>query len=104
MGDTPFPVIGAIQVLESVRDHPLWRERLSVQANAGIGGALGHWPGGNEPAAALCRVSADGTVTVVTSAVDMSGAASGFALIAAEAFGVSPEIGRIVTADTASGP
>jgi CO/xanthine dehydrogenase Mo-binding subunit len=34
----------------------------------------------------------------------MSGAASGFALIAAEAFGVSPDKVRIVTADTASGP
>ena len=66
--------------------------------------AFGHWPGGNEPAAALCRVNADGTLTVVTSAVDMSGAASGFALIAAEAFGVSPDNVRIVTADTASGP
>ena len=104
VGDNPFPVIGAVQVLESIRDHPLWRERSSVQANEGVGMALGHWPGGNEPAAALCRVSADGTLTVVTSAVDMSGAASGFALIAAEAFGVSPDSVRIVTADTASGP
>ena len=33
----------------------------------------GHWPGGLEPAAAVCRVDADGTMTVVTSAADMSG-------------------------------
>jgi CO/xanthine dehydrogenase Mo-binding subunit len=100
----PCPVIGTVQVLESVRDHPLWRERASLPENEGIGMAAGHWPGGLEPAAAVCRVGADGTLTVVTSAVDMSGAASGFALIAAEAFGVSPDQVRLVTADTASGP
>jgi CO/xanthine dehydrogenase Mo-binding subunit len=43
-------------------------------------------------------------LTVVTSAVDMSGASSGFALIAAEAFGLSPDQVRIVTADTDAGP
>jgi CO/xanthine dehydrogenase Mo-binding subunit len=101
---SPCPVIGTVQVLESIKRHPLWRERSSLPENEGIGMAAGHWPGGLEPAAAVCRVGADGTLTVVTSAVDMSGAASGFALIAAEAFGVSPDKVRIVTADTASGP
>ena len=66
--------------------------------------AAGHWPGGNEPAAAVCRVDADGTMTVVTSAADMSGVNSGFAVIAAAAFGLSPDKVRVVTADTSSGP
>jgi CO/xanthine dehydrogenase Mo-binding subunit len=66
--------------------------------------AAGYWPGGNEPAAAVCRVDADGTMTVVTSAVDMSGVATGFAAIAAEAFGLSPDSVRVVSADTANGP
>ena len=39
--------------------------------------AAGYWPGGNEPAAAVCRVDPDGTMTVVTSAVDMSGVNTG---------------------------
>ncbi len=99
-----FPVIGAVQVLERVKDHPLWRERGSLPEHEGVGMAAGHWPGGLEPAAAVCRVGADGVLTVVTSAVDMSGAGSGFALIAAEAFGLSPDQVRIVTADTAAGP
>ncbi len=50
--------------------------------------AAGHWPGGNEPAAAVCRVDTDGTMTVVTSAADMSGVNTGFAVIAAAAFGL----------------
>ena len=43
-------------------------------------------------------------MTIVTSAVDMSGVNTGFAAIAAETFGLAPEQMRVVTADTASGP
>jgi CO/xanthine dehydrogenase Mo-binding subunit len=100
----PFPTIGAVEVLERVREHPLWRKRDSLPEDEGVGLGFGYWPGGNEPAAAVCRVNADGTMTVVTSAVDMSGVNTGFAAIAAEAFGLSPEQVRVVTADTASGP
>ena len=101
---SPYPTIGAVEVLERLREHPLWAERHSLPEDEGIGMAAGHWPGGNEPAAAVCRVDADGTMTVVTSAADMSGVNSGFAVIAAAAFGLSPDKVRIVTADTSSGP
>jgi CO/xanthine dehydrogenase Mo-binding subunit len=100
----PFPTIGAVEVLERLREHPLWGMRDSLPDDEGIGMAAGYWPGGNEPAAAVCRVDPDGTLTVVTSAVDMSGVATGFATIAAEAFGVSPDSVRVVSADTDSGP
>ena len=43
-------------------------------------------------------------MTIVTSAVDMSGVNTGFAAIAAEAFGLSPDQVRVVAADTATGP
>jgi CO/xanthine dehydrogenase Mo-binding subunit len=101
---SPFPVIGTREVLESVQEHPLWAQRESLPADEGIGMAAGHWPGGLEPAAAVCRVDADGTMTVVTSAADMSGVNSGFSVIAAAAFGLSPENVRVVSADTSSGP
>jgi CO/xanthine dehydrogenase Mo-binding subunit len=100
----PFPTIGAVEVLERLREHPLWAMRDSLPDGEGIGMAAGYWPGGNEPAAAVCRVDPDGTMTVVTSAVDMSGVATGFAAIAAEAFGLSPDSVRVVSADTSSGP
>src|SRR6185312_1711156 len=86
------------------REHPLWAARGSLPEGEGIGMAAGHWPGGNEPAAAVCRVDTDGTMTVVTSAADMSGVNTGFAVIAAAAFGLSPDKVRVVTADTSSGP
>jgi CO/xanthine dehydrogenase Mo-binding subunit len=101
---SPFPVIGAVEVLKRIREHPLWRERDSLPEGEGVGVAAGYWPGGTEPAAALCRVDKDGTMTVVTSAVDMSGVATGFAAIAAAAFGLPPEKVRVVSADTTSGP
>jgi CO/xanthine dehydrogenase Mo-binding subunit len=93
-----------VQVLERIREHPLWLERGSLPADEGIGLAFGYWPGGSEPAAAICRVDADGTMTVVTSAVDMSGVNTGFVAIAAETFGLPPERVRVVVADTATGP
>jgi CO/xanthine dehydrogenase Mo-binding subunit len=98
------PTFGAVEVIEQTREHPLWRRRGSLPDDEGIGVAVGYWPGGNEPAAAVCRVDADGTMTVVTSAADMTGVNTGFAAIAAAAFGLPPDRVRVVTADTSSGP
>ena len=100
----PFAVIGTAAVIERLREHPLWAARSSLPEDEGVGLAVGYWPGGTEPAAALCRVDSDGTMTVVTSAADMSGVGTGFAMIAAEAFGLPLDKVRVVSADTASGP
>jgi CO/xanthine dehydrogenase Mo-binding subunit len=99
-----FPVFGARQCLERVRDHPLWADRDRLPAGEGIGVAIGWWPGGYEPASAACRLDADGSLTVITGAADMSGVETGFAVIAAEAFGVDLSRVRVVNADTASAP
>ena len=100
----PFPIFGARQCLERVRDHPLWAQRDQLPDGEGIGIALGWWPGGYEPAAAACRLDADGRLTIVTGAADMTGVETGFAVIAAEAFGVDPARVRVVNADTSSAP
>jgi CO/xanthine dehydrogenase Mo-binding subunit len=100
----PFPVFGARACLERLRDHPLWARRGEVPKGEGIGVAIGWWPGGYEPAAAACRLDADGRLTVITGAADISGVETGFATIAAEAFGVDPSRIRVVNADTSSAP
>ncbi len=100
----PFPVFGAEACLERLRDHPLWARRGDVGPDEGIGVAIGWWPGGYEPAAAVCRLDADGRLTVITGAADMTGVETGFAAIAAEAFGVDPSRVRVVNADTSSAP
>jgi CO/xanthine dehydrogenase Mo-binding subunit len=99
-----FPVFGAGACLERLRDHPLWTRRGHVGRNEGIGIAIGWWPGGYEPAAAVCRLDADGRLTVITGAADMTGVETGFAAIAAEAFGVDVSRVRVVNADTSSAP
>jgi CO/xanthine dehydrogenase Mo-binding subunit len=99
-----FPVFGAEACLERLRDHPLWARRGDVGPHEGIGVAIGWWPGGYEPAAAVCRLDADGRLTVITGAADMTGVETGFAAIAAEAFGVDASRVRVVNADTSSAP
>jgi CO/xanthine dehydrogenase Mo-binding subunit len=101
---TPLASFGAVECLERVREHPLWRDRDAGADGEGVGVALGYWPGGLEPAAASCRLDADGRLTIVTGAVDMSGTETTFAAIAAEAFGVAPEDVRVVAGDTAQSP
>ena len=89
----PVPTFGAVEVLEAT-PRTSSGPRDSLPEGEGIGVAAGYWPGGNEPTAAVCRVDTDGTMTVVTSAVDMTGVNTGFATIAAAAFGLPREGAR----------
>jgi CO/xanthine dehydrogenase Mo-binding subunit len=102
--DTPWPPIGAIECLDRLRQNPAWGHRDRLPRGEGIGLAIGVWPGSMQPAAATCRLEPDGTLTVVTGAVDISGTASGFAIIAAEAFGIPVERITVITADTTTAP
>jgi CO/xanthine dehydrogenase Mo-binding subunit len=102
-GET-FPVFGARECLERLRDHPLWAQRGELPQGEGVGLSIGWWPGGYEPAAAVCRLDADGKITVITGAADMTGVETAFASIAADAFGVDPSFVRVVNADTSSAP
>ena len=100
----PFPVFGAAECLERVQAHALWQRRGELPEGEGVGVAIGWWPGGLEPAAASCRLDADGRLTIVTGAVDMSGTETVFQSIAAEAFGLDHESVRVVAGDTAGSP
>src|SRR5262249_36026974 len=100
----PWPVLGARECVEALARHPLWTGRGSLPPDEGVGAAIGIWPGGKETAAAVCRLDADGGLTIVTGVIDMSGATSGFATIAAEVFGVRPEQVRVVMGDSATAP
>jgi CO/xanthine dehydrogenase Mo-binding subunit len=95
---------GARECLERVQAHPLWQRRGSLPEGEGVGVAVGFWPGGLEPAAAICKLDSDGKLTVVTAAADMSGIESAFIAIAAETFGLAEDSVRVVTADTSSAP
>lgn len=97
----PWPSMGLTKVLEVAAAHPLWRNRTP---GSGVGMAIGGWPCGMSPAAAVCRVDTDGIVRVHVGSVDISGVNSSFVLVAAEILGVPPEQVEIVAGDTRSGP
>jgi CO/xanthine dehydrogenase Mo-binding subunit len=97
-----WPRIAMVECLEAARRHPLYA--TPVGAGEGVGIALGSWGGARSPAAAGCRVEPDGTVAVTIGSPDISGSSTGLALIAAEAFGISPEKVRVDIADTSVAP
>jgi CO/xanthine dehydrogenase Mo-binding subunit len=101
---TPWGGIGLDDCLARLAEHPLYRDRGSLPAGEGVGVAAGAWPGGRQPASAICRLEADGRVTVVTGVVDMSGTMTAFATIAAEGLGIAADAVSVVAADTASAP
>jgi CO/xanthine dehydrogenase Mo-binding subunit len=102
----PWPKMGLRECLERLRQERKTRTRpmASPGRRVGVGVAVGGWMGGIEPANAACRMDRDGTISVIVGSVDMSGTNTGFAQIAAEAFGVAPEDVRIVNGDSETAP
>src|SRR5713101_2051067 len=108
-----MPRIGLLECIEQIQQHPLWAQREQARQEAreelkgwkiGIGVAVGGWPGGTEPAAALCRLEQDGTFTVVVGSVDVSGSDASLALIAAEELSMPAEAVNMTHDSTDSMP
>ncbi len=108
-----WPRIGLLECLEQIQQQPLWlqREQATLEIRGelkgwkiGIGVAAGGWPGGTEPAAAMCRLEQDGTFTVVVGSVDLSGSDASLALIAAEELSLSSEAVNVTHDSTDSMP
>ena len=106
----PWQVNGARECLEALQEHPYWKNRDEWKASAkdgklrGTGVAMGGWVPGIQPTSASIRLNPDGTLTVLTGAVDIAGTNQGLALIAASAYGVDIEKVKIVTGDTDTSP
>jgi CO/xanthine dehydrogenase Mo-binding subunit len=108
-----WPRIGLLECLEQIQQHPLWAQREQARQEApeelkgwkiGIGVAIAGWPGGTEPAAALCRLEQDGTFTVVVGSVDLSGSDASLALIAAEELSLPAEAVNVTHDNTDAMP
>jgi CO/xanthine dehydrogenase Mo-binding subunit len=104
--DRPWPRIGLRETLEALQKHPAWKERSPSNGHnpRGVGIAIGGWPGGVEPATAVCRLDADGTFTVVVGTSDLTGTSTAFAQIAANEIGVSLNEIQLSQGDTSSAP
>lgn len=102
----PYPAIGLRECLQAIAESDLWRRRHQVKAHPyrGVGLAVGGWLGGLQPASAVVSLNADGTISVVVGAADITGTNTSFAQIAAEVLNVPLEMVRVVTADTDAAP
>ena len=91
------PPIGALEVMEAVRDHPNYSAPLSGP-NEGRGVAVGFWRNNTGPAAVVANVLPDGRVSLVEGSVDIGGTRTAIAQQLAESLGipvedVAPQIG-----------
>lgn len=81
------------------------RRRRGRSAKArGIGIAAGHWTCWASSSSANVQVNEDGSLCVVTGAVNLSGTDTSFAQIAAESFGIPVERVTVTQADTDTAP
>ncbi|MEZ4735994.1 MAG: xanthine dehydrogenase family protein molybdopterin-binding subunit, partial [Caldilineaceae bacterium] len=97
----PWPKMGMTEVLQALQVHPAWQQREQARAaGRGVGIAIGGWPGGTGPASAACKLERDGRLHIQVGSVDISGTNTGFALLAAEAFGLAPDKINIASGDT----
>jgi len=101
---------GAIEVLQRIAEHPLWKNRAQWKASGengrlrGTGLALGGWLGGLQPTGATVRLNPDGSLQVLTGQVDIAGTNIALAQIAASAYGVDIDKVKITTGDTDVAP
>jgi CO/xanthine dehydrogenase Mo-binding subunit len=97
-----WPRVASLEVLEEARRHPLYTAPPAEGEAVGV--ALGSWGGARTPSAAGCRVEPDGTLSVLVGSPDISGTATGLAIIAAQAFGVDPDKVHVHVGDTSTAP
>jgi CO/xanthine dehydrogenase Mo-binding subunit len=102
--DRPWPRIGLRQCLETLRERRRAPAPTPNGVRRGRGVAIGGWVGGVEPSSAVCRLNKDGSLSVVIGSVDLSGTNTGFAQIAAEAFGLPLDAVQVVNADSDAAP
>ena len=95
------PVIGSIELLEAVKNHPHYSAPLNG-LNQGRGVAYGFWYGGGGTSSARLVVKADGKVEVCTGSCDMSGTRMTLAMQTAEALGIDVSDVQVKTGDTQS--
>ncbi|MBI2998550.1 MAG: molybdopterin-dependent oxidoreductase [Deltaproteobacteria bacterium] len=80
-----------------------WRVKLP-EKNRGRGIALGYWLVGGYASSAGVKLNEDGTVTVMTGVVDLSGTVTSLGQIVAEVLGVELDDVHVRTADSDFAP
>ena len=105
LGDRTWAPMGMVETLEALQAHPIWQNRQNARdAGRGVGIAIGGWLGGTEPAAAVCGLNRDGLLNIHVGSADITGTTTGFAILAAEVFGIDPSEVRVSLEGTRTAP
>ena len=96
-----FPRIGCREIEEAMVAHPHYTAPLEGP-NRGRGAAMGYRFNAGGVSSATISVNADGTINLVTGAVDIGGTRTSVAMHAAEALGLRAEDVKPVVVDTDS--
>ncbi len=96
------PTNGLMETLEAIKEKIDWPRDL--EDGHGLGLALCEWRSGSGPSTAAISVNDDGTVSLLTGSVDISGSDTSLAAIAAEALGIPMEKVVVAKRDTDLAP
>lgn len=97
-----LPKNGLLETLQAVKDRLGLPKKL--EEGRGVGVALCEWRSGSGPSTAAISVNEDGTVSLLTGSVDISGSDTSLAAIAAEALGLSMDKVIVAKRDTDLAP
>ena len=96
------PSNGLMETLQAVKEKIRWPRKTGD--GHGIGLALCEWRSGSGPSTAAISVNEDGSVTLLTGSVDISGSDTSLAAIAAETLGIPMERVIVAKRDTDLAP
>ena len=102
--DQPYNRIGMNQILERISQHPCWTTPLEPGPYRGRGLAAGYWAGATLTSSANVLVHSDGTITLVSGQVDLTGTRTTMRQIVAEEMQVPIENVDVRVGDTDSTP
>lgn len=101
----PYARIGFIETLETARQHPHYTAPLSgpqCGTHLGRGVAAGYWGNAGGRSSAFASLNPDGSVSLVTGSVDVTGTRMTLAMQLAETLGIAAEDVKASVGDTAT--
>jgi len=108
VGSATMPYSLPEKVIRAAAERAGWSRRGRSRGRSGkargTGIAAGHWTCWAGSSSAYVHVNEDGTVSVLTGAINLSGTDTSFAQIAAECFGVPVERVTVTQGDTDTAP
>jgi CO/xanthine dehydrogenase Mo-binding subunit len=102
--DTLYNRIGMKEIVNRISSHPAWTTPLEPGPNRGRGLAFGYWQGATLTSAAQVLVNVDGTFSVLSGQVDLTGTRTTIMQIAADELQVPIERVSVHVDDTDTAP